>query len=99
MGLLDLIYERGTEILKNIPRQGEHYYDFNFSRHNQILKTLPKSEQIKIMLKYDRKLLKSYVNKLYLKDVKKSSSSNVKIIFPYVANLYLDFCEYFQTFI
>ena len=99
MSLLDLIHERGIEITKNIPRHGEHYYDFNFKLHNQILKTLPKREQIKIMLKYDHILLKSYVNKLYLKDVKKSSSSNVKIIFPYVANLYLDFCEYFQAFL
>ena len=85
MGLLDLITLRGQEILKDALNENDYY---DFSRHNQILKTLPKREQIKIMLKYDRILLKSYVKIL-----------GKKVIRSYIIDLYPYFCEYFQTFI
>ena len=96
MSLLDLIQLRGREILKDKLNENDYY---NFKLHNQILKTLPKREQLKIKQKYDQPLLKSYLNKLHMKDVKKSSTWKVKIIFPYIIALYPDFCEYFQAFL
>ena len=59
--LLDLINLRGEEILKDELNEIDYY---NFKLHNQILKTLPKFEQIKIILKYDRLLLKSFAHQL-----------------------------------
>ena len=89
MVLLDLIQERGEEIIKDIPGyEFKNNAEYNFKSHNQILKTLPKREQIKIMLKYDRKLIKTYVKRL-----------KAKFNHYYIYMLYLDFCEYFQTFI
>ena len=83
MPLFELILTRGEEILKDELKDIDNY---NFKLHNQILKTLPKYKQIKIMLKYDRLLLKTFVDKLHMKDVKKSSTWKVKIIFPYIIN-------------
>ena len=97
MGLLDLIQSCGEEILKiqcetltgkKLRNTFKNNGEYNFKLHNQILKTLSKREQIKIMLKYDRKILKIYVKRL-----------RNKFNHYYIYNLYPDFCEYFQTYI
>ena len=94
--LLDLINLRGEEILKDELNEIDYY---NFKLHNQILKTLPKFEQIKIMLKYDQILLKSFIKNFYGSPVKKSSTWKVKIVFNYVIDLYPEFCDYFRAFL
>ena len=84
MSLSTLIKLRGEKITK-YESELKDIDNYNFKLHNQILKTLPKYEQIKIMLKYDRILLKTYVKIL-----------RKKIIQHYIINLYPEFCEYFQ---
>ena len=83
MSLLDLINLRGEEILKDKLTENNYY---NFYYHNQILKTLPKYEQLRIKIKYDQPLLKSLI-----KNLRKLT------IHTFIVYLYPDFCEYFQT--
>ena len=82
MSLLNLIDLRGKEIIKDLPEEINFY---NFKLHNQILKTLPKYEQLKIKIKYDQLLLKTLIKILRKMTVHK-----------FIVYLYPEFCEYFQ---